>query len=92
MPLGVGRVDQRADDGVEDSLDPQGHFGREHLVHHRVEIWGVQEADANHLDQLFHLLRAEVDCHPQFLQHVGAAGSRRERPAAMLGNRYPPMD
>src|SRR5690606_16813077 len=86
VTVGSGRVNERADDGVEDGFDPQGLLGRQYLMHHRMEKRCVHKADADVANELFDAAGAKVDLNAQRLQHVGAARKAGDRAASVLGN------
>ena len=81
----AGRVGERPED-VEDRAHAELLAHRRRVLHRAVVDRREHEADAGLADALRDLLGRQHDVGAERLQHVGAAGFRRHRAAAVLGD------
>src|SRR6185437_8796020 len=81
----TGRIGQRPQD-IEYRPDAQFLAHRRGVLHRAVVVGRKHETDAGLADAGGNLRGAKHDVGAERLQHVGAARSRRHRPAAVLGH------
>ena len=82
----LARIGQRPQQ-IEDRGHPDLASRRRRVPVGRVKPGCEAEADTDFSDAARHLVRLEVDAHPQRLERVGTAGKRRRSPVAVLDHR-----
>ena len=85
MPLGAGRIGERAEQ-VEDRADAQLATHGPGMAHGAVMLHGEQETKAHVADAARHLGRRKVQIDAGGLEHVGAAALAGGGAIAVLGN------
>ena len=82
---GLGRIGQRAQH-IEDRPHPDLPPRPDGVFHRPVQHRRKQESDAHLVETASHLLRRNLDMHPQRLQHIRGSALRRHRAIPVLGH------